>query len=38
MEFNETEFERLKTFFHAQLDNQNVNWKTVIAYLKITRE
>jgi putative ATPase len=37
-EFNKTEFERLKTFFHAQLDNQNVNWKTVMAYLKITRE
>jgi precorrin-6B methylase 2 len=36
--FNEEDLERLKSLFHEQLDNKEVQWKTSMAYFKITRE
>jgi hypothetical protein len=36
--FEPDQIEGLKRFFHAQFDKKEVQWKTVIAYFKITRD
>ena len=37
-EFGKKDLERLKAVFHEQLDNVEFPWKTITAYIKITRE
>lgn len=36
--FDEDQISGLTRFFHQQLDNRDIPWKTAIAYFKITRE